>query len=244
VRIKAICKGTAIVAVNSQPSQGVGLELFSQTKGTYQVTDPTAPLANALPLGDQIVNGSFQISIDRNGSPLVSGTIAIDPSLSLNDLVQSINTHPVLSGYLTASVEDNSLKMVANSSTDSFGFAGDDSQALTALGVSTFFSGDKAYTFGVNAWVLDNPNLVAAGQIDATGAHAVGDNRSALALAALEEAQVGPDGLTFAEAYQRLATKLGLDAQGAGNQKIFSRVWRISSPRCGMGFREYLWTRN
>jgi flagellar hook-associated protein 1 FlgK len=210
-----------IVAVNSQHSQGVGLELFSKTKGTYQVTDPAAPLANALPLGDQIVNGSFQINIDRNGSPLVSGTIAIDPSLSLNDLVQSINTHPLLSGYLTASVEDNSLKIVANSSTDTFGFAGDDSQALTALGVNTFFSGDKAYTFGVNAWVLDNPNLVAAGQFDATGAHAVGDNRNSLALAALEEAPVGPDGLTFAEAYQRLVTNLGLDAQDAGNQKTF-----------------------
>jgi flagellar hook-associated protein FlgK len=85
---------------------------------------------------------------------------------------------------------------------------------------------------------------VAAGQIDATGAHAVGDNRNALALAALEEALVGPDGLTFAEAYQRLATKLGLDGKDAGNQKIFSRVWWISSPRCGMGFREYLWTRD
>jgi flagellar hook-associated protein 1 FlgK len=32
---------------------------------------------------------------------------------------------------------------------------------------------------------------------------------------------VGPDGLTFAEAYQRLVTNLGLDAQDAGNQKTF-----------------------
>jgi flagellar hook-associated protein 1 len=79
-----------IVEVNNQHSQGVGLELFSQTKGTYQVTDPTASLATSLPLGDQIVNGSFQINIDRNGAPQASGTISIDPSLSLNDLVQSI----------------------------------------------------------------------------------------------------------------------------------------------------------
>jgi flagellar hook-associated protein 1 FlgK len=210
-----------IVEVNNQHSQGVGLELFSQTKGTYQVTDPTATLATALPLGDQIVNGSFQINIDRNGSPLASGTIAIDPSLSLNDVVQSINTDPVLGGYLTASVEDNSLKIVANASTDTFGFAGDDSQALTALGVNTFFTGDKAYTLGVNAWVLDNPNLVAAGQFDATGAHAVGDNRNALALSALENAPVGPHGLTFSDDYQRLVTKLGLVTQDAGNQKTF-----------------------
>ena len=175
-----------IVAVNKQHSQGVGLDLFSQTKGTYQVTDPAASLATSLPLGDQIVNGSLQISVERHGAPLVSGSIAIDPSLSLNDLVQSINTDPVLGGYLTASVEDNSLKIVANNASDTFGFAGDNSQALTALGVNTFFNGDKAYTLGVNAWVLDNPNLVAAGQIDATGVHSVGDNRNALALAGLE----------------------------------------------------------
>ena len=100
--------------------------------------------------------------------------------------MQSINTDPVLGGYLTASVEDNSLKIVANNASDTFGFVGDNSQALTALGVNTFFTGDKAYTLGVNAWVLDNPNLVATGQIDATGAHSVGDNRNALALAGLE----------------------------------------------------------
>jgi len=225
-----------IVAINNQHSQGVWLELVSQTKGTYQVTDPTATLATVLPLGDQIVNGSFQINIDRDGSPLVSGTIAIDPSLSLNDVVNSINTDPVLGGYLTASVEDNSLKIVANAATDTFGFSGDNSLALTALGVNTFFTGDKAYTLGVNAWVLDNPNLVAAGQFDATGAHAVGDNRNALALAALENAPVGPDGLTFADAYQRLVTTLGLDAQDARDQKTFYQglVDQLSQMRDGV----------
>jgi flagellar hook-associated protein 1 FlgK len=70
-------------------------------------------------------------------------------------------------------------------------------------------------------WVLDNPNLVAAGQFDAIGNHAVGDNRNALALSALENAAVGPNGLTFSDAYQRLVTNLGLDAQNAGNQKTF-----------------------
>lgn len=210
-----------IVGVNGQHSQGVGLVLFSQTKGTYQVNDPDAPLATALPLGDQIIPGSLHLSLDRDGAPLVSGTISIDPSLTLNDLVQSINSDPVLGSYLTASVEDNSLKINVNSPTDTFGFAGDDSQVLTALGVNTFFTGDKAYTLGVNAWVLDHPGLVAAGQIDAAGAHAVGDNRNALALAALEAAPVGPDGLTLAEAYQRLVTNLGLEAQDAGDQKTF-----------------------
>ncbi len=210
-----------IVAVNDQHSQGVGLNLFSQTEGTYQVTDPTQSLATALPLGDQITNGSLSISIDRNGSHLASSTIAIDPSLSLNDVVQNINNDAVLGSYLTASVDNNQLKIVANASTDTFGIAGDDSHVLTALGVNTFFTGDKAYTFGVNASVLDDPSQVAAGQIDASGAHPAGDNSNALALAGLENATVGPNGLTFSASYQDLVTNLGLDAQNADDQTTF-----------------------
>ena len=210
-----------IIAVNDQHSQGVGLELFSQTKGTYQVSDPAVAMSASLPLGDQIVNGTLQISVDRDGEPLVMDTIAIDPSLSLNDLVASINTHPVLSTYLTASVEDNSLKIVTNLASDTFGFAGDDSHVLTALGVNTYFTGDKAYTLGVNAWVLNDPDLVAAGQIDATGAHAVGDNRNALALADIEDTPVGTSGLTLGETYESLVVSLGLEAREAGNQETF-----------------------
>jgi flagellar hook-associated protein 1 FlgK len=210
-----------IIAVNDQHSQGVGLELFSQTKGTYQVSDPAVAMSTSLPLGNQIVVGTLQISVDRDGEPLVMDTIAIDPSLSLNDLVVSINTHPILSTYLTASVEDNSLKIETNLASDTFGFAGDDSHVLTALGVNTYFTGDKAYTLGVNAWVLNDPDLVAAGQIDATGEHAVGDNRNALALADLEDTPVGTGGLTLGEAYQSLVMSLGLEAQEAGNQETF-----------------------
>jgi flagellar hook-associated protein 1 len=211
-----------ILAMNQQHSQGVGLTLFAETKGTYEVNDPLAPVSAAgLPFGDQIVAGSLNISIDRNGEPLDFGTIAIDPSLSLNDIVVSINTHPVLGGYLTASIEDNTLKIVVNSPSDTFGFAGDDSNILVALGINTFFTGSKAYTLDVNAWVLENPNLVAAGQIDANGDHAVGDNRNALALAALEETPVGPGGLTFADAYQRLVMSLGLEAQESRGQETF-----------------------
>jgi flagellar hook-associated protein 1 len=210
-----------IVAVNNQHTQGVGLEMSADTTGTYQVSDPAAALSTALPLGDQIVSGSLNISIDRNGSHLASGTIAIDPSLSLDDLVLSINSDPTIGGYVTASVDNNSLKIVTNAATDTLGFAGDDSHVLTALGVNTFFTGDKAYTFGVNASVLDNQNLVAAGRIDASGNHPVGDNSNALAVVALENAAVGPGGQTLEATYQSLVTSMGLDAQNAGNQETF-----------------------
>jgi flagellar hook-associated protein 1 len=211
-----------IFAINQQHSQGVGLTLFDEIKGTYPVTDPLAPVSAAgLPFGDKIVAGSLNISIDRDGEFLDSGSIAINPGLSLNNIVASINTHPVLGAYLTASVEDNALKIEANLASDTFGFAGDDSNILVALGINTFFTGSKAYTLDVNVWVLGDPNLVAAGQIDATGEHAPGDNRNALAMAALEVAPVGPGGLTFADAYQRLVTSMGLEAEEASGHEAF-----------------------
>ena len=49
----------------------------------------------------------------------------------------------------------------------------------------------------------------------------MGDNRNALALAGLELAPVGPDGLTFGDAYQRLVTSLGLEAQQSKDQETF-----------------------
>lgn len=208
--------------VNSQHTQGVGLTLFSQITGTYSVDDPAASLDSAgLPFGDRIVSGSFQIFVDRNGSPLASGTITLDPSFSLNDLVTAINTDPALGAYVTASVVDNCLKIEANLASDTFAFAQDTSNVLAALGVNTFFTGENAYTFGVNTLVENDPRLIAAGRLDATGAHAVGDNRNALALAALEETAAGTAGLTIAEWYQKLVTDLGLEAQHAASQKNF-----------------------
>lgn len=211
-----------IFLVNSQHTLGVGLTFFSEITGSYAVNDVAAPLGSAgLPFGDRIVSGSFQIFVDRDGAPLTSGSIAVNPSLSLNDLVAAINSAPGLAGYVTASVENNCLKIVANSPSDTFAFAQDTSQVLAALGVNTFFTGDKAYTFKVNTLVLNQPQFIAAGQIDASGAHAVGDNRNALALAALENAPTGSEGLTIAERYQQLVMTLGLEAQQADSQKNF-----------------------
>jgi len=211
-----------IFLVNSQHTQGVGLTSFSQITGTYAVDDPAASLDSAgLPFGDRIVSGSFQIFVDDQGSPISTSTIALDPSFSLNDLVAAINSDPALNPYITASIENNCLKIEANSPSYTFGFAQDTSQVLAALGVNTFFTGDKAYTFEVNPLLVNQPQFIAAGLIDASGAHDVGDNRNALALAALEGTAVGSEGLTVAAWYQKLVSDLGLEAQQAASQKSF-----------------------
>ncbi len=211
-----------IAAVNAEHCQGVGLELFSSVTGAYAVNDPADPLdSTGLPFGDRLVAGSFEIHVEQNGVHVATGSIAVNPGMTLNDLVAAINADPDIGPYISASVDGNRLKLSATAATDTFGFAQDDSKVLMTLGLNTFFTGDKAYTFTVNPWVLDNPGLIAAGRFDATGARAPGDNRNALALADLESAAVGPGNLTFAEAYRGLVTEIGLETEQTGQEALF-----------------------
>jgi flagellar hook-associated protein 1 FlgK len=213
-----------IIAVNGQHTQGAGLELFDSVTGSYAVNDPADPLNNTgLPFGNLLTAGSFELHVERDGVLLASGTIAVAPGMSLNDLITAINTNADVGAYLTASLDGNRLNISTNLASDAVGFARDDSRLLTTLGLNTFFAGDKAYTLTVNPWVLDHPEYIAAGQFDLDGARAVGDNRNALSLADLADAAVGPDNLTFADAYRRLVTDIGLDTEQAGQEALFQQ---------------------
>jgi len=211
-----------IAAINGQHSQGVGLEFFSTVTGTYAVNVPTDPLnAGGLPFGDRLTPGAFEMHVDRDGAHLATGAISVTPAMTLNDVVNAINADPNIGGLVTASVDGSRLHLAANLPSDSFGFANDTSNLLLSLGVNTLFTGDKAYTLDVNAWVLDHPEYLATGRIDATGAHAVGDNRNALALADLEDAPATGSGQTLGEGLTRMITDLGLEAEQAGNNVQF-----------------------
>ncbi|MDI6852589.1 MAG: flagellar hook-associated protein FlgK [Deltaproteobacteria bacterium] len=235
-----------IFTVNSRHAQGAGLELFSAATGTYAVNDPADPLnAAGLPFGDRIAAGAFEILVERDGVHLATGNIAIAPGMTLNDVVNAINADPAIGGLVTASLDGNKLRIAANLAGDAFGFARDDSNLLSSLGLNTFFTGDKAYTLTVNPWVLDNPEHIAAGQFDPDGARAPGDNRNALILADLEDAPAGPDGLTFAEAYRRLITDIGLDTEQAGQeagfqQKLVEQLSRMREAVSGVSLDEEL----
>lgn len=89
------------------------------------------------------------------------------------------------------------------------------------MGLNTFFTGDKAYTLGVNAWVLNAPPTHCRRTNRRHRSPRRGDNRNALALEALEDAAVGPEGRTVAEIYQALVMNLGLDTEDAKNQQDF-----------------------
>jgi flagellar hook-associated protein 1 FlgK len=211
-----------IFAVNALHSQGTGLALAASQTGTYAVTDADAPLSAAgLPFGDRLTAGTVRLVVERAGQPVAQATLAIDPLMSLNDLITALNTDPALAGLLTASEAGGRLVLTTSTPGDTLAFGEDTAHLWASLGVNTFFTGDKAYTFGVNAWVLTDPGAIATGRLAPDGSRAPGDNRTALALADLETAPAGPGGLTFAAAYGRLVSSLGLEGESAQHQADF-----------------------
>lgn len=214
-----------IGAVNRQHSLGVGRRLFSAVTGTYAVDDPDQALKNNpnLPFGDRIDDtAGFTIHVEDGGTPAATATITLTAGMTLNQLRDAINTHPQLSSYVQAQVtSDHKLSIQVVDQVYTFGFSNDNANLLMALGINTFFSGDQAYTFALNDTVGQDAELIAAGQFDSQGQHPVGDNRNALALAELQSAAAGPDGLTFAEAYQKLVSDIGLDTHEAQQQSAF-----------------------
>jgi flagellar hook-associated protein 1 FlgK len=214
-----------IAGVNAQHSQGVGLEMLSTATSSYFVTtaDLAQPLVNnpSLTFGDRIAAGTFNVHVEDGSGASTATAITITGATTLNDLAAALDAVAGISASVVTTGTENRLQITADAGY-SFGFSEDDSNVLMGLGVNTFFTGDNAYSMGVNDAVTQNPNLIAAGQIDSgTGAHPIGDNRNALALADLGDQPVGPGGLTYGEAYRQLVTDIGLDTEQAGNNQNY-----------------------
>ncbi len=214
-----------IAGVNALHSQGVGLDLLSTTTSSYFVSSTAAALQNnpSLAFGDRIVApGQFTVHVEDGSGGTTATVINITSATSLADLATALNAVAGISATIVTNGSENRLQITADSGY-SFGFSEDTSNVLMALGVNTFFTGDNAWSLGVNDALVNNSDLIAAGRIDTlTGAHPPGDNRNALALADLEnQAVTGLGGLTFENAYRRLVTDIGLEAEQAGNQQNF-----------------------
>jgi flagellar hook-associated protein 1 FlgK len=214
-----------IAAVNSQHSQGVGLEMLSIATSSYFIdsADLAQPLVGnpSLAFGDSITAGQFTIHVEDSSGASTASAITITGATTLQDLVDQLNTVSGISAAIVANGTENRLEITADSGY-AFGFSEDGSQALMALGINTFFEGESAFTIGVNDAVANDADLIAAGRIDpTTGAHPVGDNSNALLLAELSDQALAPGGLTFSDSYQQLVTTIGLDAEQAGNKQDY-----------------------
>mgnify|MGYP000200430437 CR=1 FL=1 len=174
--------------VNSQHSQGTGLEDFDAVSGTYAATDTGVSLdTSGLSYQDKIVtddgggDAGFKLWVDDGTGPVLAD-ITIDSTTTLDTLAADINS---VSG-ITAQVSDGNPFEITADNGYSFAFSEDTSNVLAALGINTFFTGDTAGDMKLNETVGSGGSLIAAGALDGSGNRAQGDNTNAMAIAELQ----------------------------------------------------------
>jgi len=215
--------------VNLQHSQGAGQTKFTDVTGTYKSVDYQTALnasTNTLPFKDQITSGSLTIWVYQAGTRR-SYTVNVDPADHITAVAQKINAvvNPGLdaSQNPVATVENGqSLRFHATGGIE-FSFANDTSGLLAAMGINTFFEGNTAGNMAVNSLVQADVARIAAGRLLDTGEQAVGDNKNALDLADLKDAEAMTSGAqTFNESVISFASGLGSSIANTKDSQSFA----------------------
>ncbi len=232
--------------VNRQHSQGVGIETFTEVKGTYAVSSEDTPLGSedsSLPYYDKITDGSFSMWIyDQNGNMVGGGplTFNIDTSsTTLNDLIDDMNSQiSSIGADISVDSEGGYLKIVAENGYN-FGFSDDSSYVLAALGINTFFNGSTAGNISINGNIGENKSLIAASKIDSDGDIYPGDNSNAIELSELKNQDIEIsqwncdriEGVTegtvlsrLEEYYHSLISSIGIVSKSIKNGREFNEV--------------------
>lgn len=174
--------------VNKIHSQSQGLNLFDSVLGTTEVVDTSVALNDAAAqIPFTLQHGSFQLHVTQKSTgQRITQTInvdldAINPSsnMSLDDLATAISA---VANVTATIAPDNRLQITSDAADYEFSFSDDNTGVLSALGINTFFVGKEAGDIGVNFDLVMDPRNIAIAR-----EHLPGDNRGALAIAALRE---------------------------------------------------------
>lgn len=194
-----------IFEVNKVHSQGQAVNPVSSITGTVRAADATVALNDPASGLDFVPNhGSFQLHVtqastgQRNTTTIDIDLDGINPAAdtTLNSLAAAINAVANVTAVVTP---DGRLQIDGASNEFQLSFSDDSSGVLAALGINTFFSGSRATDIEVNPVVQSDP-----GKITAARGHVLGDNRSALAMAALREEGVASlNGFSLTEFWNR-----------------------------------------
>jgi flagellar hook-associated protein 1 FlgK len=173
--------------------------------------------ASGLPWASEIRDGEIHLWVyDDSEPPLALGRleVTVDAATSLQDLADRINADPDNGGRLLASVSPDGRLELAGQGGFGFAVSSDTSNALAAIGYNGLFTGSHAGDMAVSPSVLGDPSTIGSGRAgDADGAMAPGDNRAALAMAALRDMPL-LGGSTLEGAYATLVGSLGAEAAG------------------------------
>ena len=221
--------GQLIFQTNRIHSQGQGTKLLQEASASNAVADTTVALndleTTELPFAAG--NGTFEISVVSEATGQARTTVievdldGVDPTndTSLDDLAAAINA---IAG-VTAGIDlDGQLQIRADSANNRLAFSNDSSGVLAALGINDFFTGSDAFDINVSDQLIADPAKLAAAQDRLPG-----DNRNALALAALrDEANANLNGLSITRAWSHEVETIGTQLAQAQDQQAAASVVR------------------
>lgn len=203
---------TLIRELNAIHSQGSGLDTYDTALTSANLADDAVTALDSAGLPFTMTAGSFDIVLyDNTGTP-TTFTINVDPATdTLTDVSNAINA--ATGGNLTASITGGGRSLTLTPGAGfTFSFANDTAGVLPALGVNGLFTGSDASNIGVNATLLDNPNLLTSRF--STDLLETGDNSAALLLAALRDTQVlDGNSSTLGDYYETTIVQLGIDTR-------------------------------
>ena len=202
--------------VNRAHSQGQGMTGWTSVLGSTQLTDTSAALstdASGVPF--EMENGSFMISVvDAETGARSSYLIAVDPdTMSMDDLVNTINTETAGAGVVASVSIDGALQLEAPTGYE-LQFSEDSSGVLSALGVNTFFTGSDGFDIGVSEAISADPSLLGAG-----GEYILGSNTTAMAIASLQDKSFDSlGGRSLRESWQAGVSELAVRTSAANTR--------------------------
>lgn len=233
--------GQLIFQVNRIHSTGYGGTTFSSVRSTLTMpaADTTRPLndpANRT-FGDlpfRAVTGGFLVTVknDQTGASqtvrvnvdldgiTAAGTSGTADDTSVSSLAADLGGIPNLS----ATVNPDGTLNIAAAAGYSVSFAEDSSGVLAVMGVNTYFTGSDATNIGIRQALVDEPRLLATGNV--VGGKPT-DNGAALAIAGLRTATNGTlNGSSISGAWRDVAQVIGAESQAAASRADASALVR------------------
>jgi len=222
---------------NRRHSQGAGLQTFTVTDGTYQVSDKTKALGSdstGLAFGSRLQSGSSFMYVYNESTGLLASSAALDfgngatfnpVTDTLEDVRDAYNrTYP---GMINATIVNNKLRLEAVAG-HTFSFGTDSSGLMAGLGLNTFFKGSSPGDMMINEKVSGDLDFLASGHVNGAGEMNSGDNTTALSMYELREVSVqistlteGTTNTTLLDYYNGLVGNVGTDTNRAEFNKNF-----------------------
>jgi flagellar hook-associated protein 1 FlgK len=242
IAIPAVQKGLAQVMtaltnrVNEVHLNGYGLDgdtgraFFSDTETRRFSGSPLASTTTLDTTLDQLGVTSGDFFVDGQRIVLSDADVKTGTAITLRELFQRIETPNIevrmnldtSLGYTRIQVGqwnpvDASSQLTIKSGSSNFLQAtGLASAQLETLHTDPAYQ-NSLYNFSLSPAVKANPDAIAAAGNDGTGFPGPGDNRTALAIAALQNDATTINGSTFQQYYQSAIADLGSQAQAADN---------------------------